>query len=105
VPAEQISPAQRKAFESARQEFIDAQMAQSDMPSAHLNLGVMFANLGQTERTEQSYLTALRLDPTFLPASVNLANLYNQLGRNPEAEQILRNAIEKLRRKVSCTTR
>ena len=95
VQAEQFSPAQRKAFESARQEFIDAQMAQSDMPSAHLNLGVMSANLGQTERAEQSYLTALRLDPTFLPAHVNLANLYNQLGRNPEAEQVLRNAIEK----------
>ena len=95
VQAEQFSPAQRKAFESAQQEFIDAQMAQSDMPSAHLNLGVMYANLGQAERAEQSYLTALRLDPTFLPAHVNLANLYNQLGRNPEAEQVLRNAIEK----------
>jgi Flp pilus assembly protein TadD len=58
-------------------------------------LGVMYANMGQAERAEQSYLTALRLDPTFLPAHVNLANLYNQLGRNPEAEQVLRNAIEK----------
>lgn len=95
VPPELFRPAQRKAFESARQEFVDAQMAQSDMPSAHLNLGVMFANLGQIERAEQSYLTALRLDPTFLPASVNLANLYNQLGRNPEAEHVLRKAIEK----------
>ena len=26
---------------------------------------------------------------------MNLANLYNQLGRNPEAERVLRNSIEK----------
>jgi len=54
VQAEQLSPAQRKAFESAQQEFIEAQMAQSDMPSAHLNLGAMHASLGQSERAEQS---------------------------------------------------
>ncbi|MFN8008497.1 MAG: tetratricopeptide repeat protein [Terriglobia bacterium] len=93
VPAQQFSPAQRQAFETARLEFIEAQRAQDDMPSAHLNLGVLHANQGEMDQAERAYLTALRLDSTFLPARVNLANLYNQLGRNPEAEQMLRDAI------------
>lgn len=43
---------------------------------------------------ETSYLTALRLDPAFLPARVNLANFYNRLGRNLDAERILRQALK-----------
>ena len=36
---------------------------------------------------------SLSLDPSFLPASLNLAVLLSQLGRNAEAETVLRNAV------------
>ncbi len=52
-----------------------------------------FCSVRWSGLAEQSYLTALLLDPAFLPARFNLATLYNQLGRNAEAERVLREAL------------
>ena len=43
---------------------------------------------------EAEYKAALRLSPAFGPAAANLADLYRQLGRDAEAESVLRQAIE-----------
>ncbi len=72
-----------------------AQMAVADQPSAHLNLGVMHASMGQRDLAEKSYLTSLRKDPGFLPARFNLVNLYNAMGRNAEAKRVLREGINR----------
>jgi predicted CXXCH cytochrome family protein len=93
VPAEFLDPAQRRALAPAIAEFQAAQMAQADMPSAHLNLGVLHASQGQRGRAERAYRTALRMDPAFLPARANLAHLYNQMGRNEDGERVLREGI------------
>jgi tetratricopeptide (TPR) repeat protein len=93
VPPAQFSEAQRQAFEKALAEYAATQVANSDWPSAHLNLAVVQGNQGLAGLAEKSYQTAIRLDPDFLPARVNLANLYNALGRNPDAERTLRDAI------------
>ncbi len=94
VPAQAFSAQQRQDFKAALQEFTDAQMATADTPSAHLNLARLQNQQGRPELAEQSYLTALRLDPAFLPARFNLANFYNRAGRNADAERILREALE-----------
>ena len=39
------------------------------------------------------YKAALRLSPQYLPAAINLADLYRQLGRDPDGERVLRTAI------------
>lgn len=83
------------AFERASREFKEAQMAIADRPEAHLNLGVVNANLGRLGLAEQAYKTALRLDEGFLPARFNLANLYNRIGRNRDAERVLREGLER----------
>ena len=95
VPADLFEPAQRQAFEAALKEFMQAQMAAVDMPWAHLNRAFVQAGLGEVKLAEQSYLTALRLDPGFLPARINLANLYNRMGRNEDAEREFREAIKR----------
>jgi predicted CXXCH cytochrome family protein len=96
VPAESFDPAQRRAFEAALTEFTDAQMAQADTPAAHLNLAMIHTGRGDAARAEQAYLTAIRIDPGFLPARFNLANLYNATGRNRDAERILREGIARV---------
>jgi len=93
VPAEQFPPAQRRAFDTALNEYKAVQKADADQPAAHLNLGMLQATAGQTEQAVQSYQTAIRLDPSFLPARFNLANLYNQLGRNAEAIKVLQGGL------------
>ncbi len=51
--------------------------------------------MGRRDLAEESYLTALSKDPGFLPARFNLANLYNVMGRNGDAERVLREGIKR----------
>ncbi len=95
VPRELFDASQRADFDKALEEFKQAQMSVADQPSGHLNLGVMYASTGRRDLAEQSYLTALRKDPGFLPARFNLTNLYNSMGRNADAEQVLREGIKR----------
>jgi tetratricopeptide (TPR) repeat protein len=95
VPRESFSPSQLASFEEALGEYERTQMAQADTPAAHLNLAVVRAHQGQPELAERSYQTAIRLDPGFLPARFNLANLYNQLDRNADAEDVLVGGIRR----------
>lgn len=93
VPPGLFDPEQKEAFEAALREYEDLQMATADHPEAHLNLGLLHANRARPDLAEESYKTAIRMDPSFLPARVNLANLFNHLGRNAEAERIFRETI------------
>ena len=45
-------------------------------------------------QAEQAYKTAIRLDRSFSPAYVNLADLYRRQQRDEEGEQLLRAGIE-----------
>jgi predicted CXXCH cytochrome family protein len=93
VPAQEMNPKTRSAFRKSIAEYQSLQMSLLDTPEAHLNLGVMYSDMGKTQLAEQSYKTAIQLDSSFIPARVNLANLYNRLKRNKEAENQFREAI------------
>jgi len=56
-------------------------------------MGVVAANLGNFDQAEAEYKAALRIDPEFVPAMVNLAMLCDQQGRKREAEQWFRKVI------------
>ena len=93
VPPAQFTAEQRRAFDAARAEFVEAQMAVADMPANHLNLGAFYQAEGRNDQAVGAYETSLRMDPYFLPARFNLATLYNQMGRNQDAERVLREGI------------
>ena len=96
VPRSLLTAAGWTAFEAARAELVDAQMAAADQPAAHLNLAVLASDEGRLGDAEAAYRTALRLDPFFLPARFNLATLLNRQGRNAEAETVLRGGIDRV---------
>ena len=48
------------------------------------------AQRGQTAEAEAEYKAALQLSPQYATAAINLADLYRQLGRDGEGENILR---------------
>jgi Flp pilus assembly protein TadD len=93
VPTQLLTTQQRMELEKASAEFIDAQMASADRPEAHVTLGAFHADRAQTDAAEAAYRTALRLDPSFVPAMVNLADLYRALRRDAEGEPLLRQAV------------
>jgi Tfp pilus assembly protein PilF len=53
-------------------------------------LGNLFVNLKQPDKAIENFRATTRIDSQFYPAQVNLAMLYNQMGRKDEAEALLR---------------
>ena len=75
---------------AALAEYATAEQVNADRPEAHLNLGLIAAALGEPSLAEQSYRSALELDPRFTPARANLADLYREQGREADAEAELK---------------
>jgi len=90
LPAGALSPAERAAFERAAAEYVAVQTLNADQPGPLVNLGNFDAARGDTARAEQLYRSAIELDPDWVPAYANLADLLRQAGHDPEGEQVLR---------------
>jgi predicted CXXCH cytochrome family protein len=93
VPVANQPAPDREAFERAVAEFIAAQRFNADRPEARSTLGNFYAVRGLTAEAENEYKAGLRLSPQYAPVAINLADLYRQLGRDGDAETILRTAI------------
>jgi len=93
VPTANQPPEDRERFEKAASEFITAQQLNADRPEARSALGNFFAKRGQLTEAEAEFKAALHLSDQYTPAAINLADLYRQLGREPESENVLRTAL------------
>jgi predicted CXXCH cytochrome family protein len=88
-----LTPEQQTAFVKATAELVAADSVDADRPEAHLNLGLLDLRRRQLTEAEAEYRTALRLDPNFVPALVNLADLYRARGMDDEGSELLRRAM------------
>jgi Flp pilus assembly protein TadD len=95
VPPRLMSSQQKAAFARAAEAFVEAQMATAERPESHLVLGTFFSDRANFPKAEAAYREALRLEHSFVPAYVNLAELARLQGGEGEgeAEAILRDAI------------
>jgi predicted CXXCH cytochrome family protein len=96
LPKKLFDEAQWQQVERVSKEYKAAQLAQSDHPEGHLNLGNLYAIQGQTDLAEKAYRIAIKKDPRFLPAQTNLAQFYYQIGRKKDAIKTFRDAIKAL---------
>jgi Tfp pilus assembly protein PilF len=55
----------------------------AERPEAHVNLGTAFAKQGDAGCAEREYRSAIRLQADYVPAYVNLADLYRATGAIP----------------------
>lgn len=88
-----LSTAQRQRLQEGIKELVDSEQASADRPESHVNRALIRQGLGQATAAEQELRTALRLDPQFEPALVNLADLYRNEQRDAEGEALLRRAV------------
>jgi tetratricopeptide (TPR) repeat protein len=69
------------------QRALDAGVSRPE--EVHLNRSVIFTDyLGQHAAAERELKSALAISPAFTPALLNLANLYEDLGRRSEAQSL-----------------
>ncbi|MEY9120869.1 putative CXXCH cytochrome family protein [Bradyrhizobium yuanmingense] len=93
VPSARQPAGDRDRFARAAAEFVAAQKLNADRPDARTALGSFFARQANARDAENEYLAAIRLDPSFAAAAINLADLYRQLGRENDGERVLRGAL------------
>ncbi len=94
-PRSALTGPQQAALSQATIEYIDAQLSNAELPASHLNLGIFYTERFDWGDAEHAYRTALRLDPNFVPALVNLADLYRLKGADDKGEPLLLEALKR----------
>lgn len=94
IPAGELDKAQRAQLDSAIAEYVGSQVAMAERPEAQVNLGNHYAARGATDKAIDAYATAMQLDRRFVPAYVNMADLYQRRGDEQAAEAVLRRGID-----------
>ncbi len=92
-PEQQLSPEDRKLFDSALAEYIAAQRFTAERPESHFNLANLYLARGQRDEAEAALTTAIEIDETFAPAYVALAESLRRGGDEAAAEKVLRDAL------------
>lgn len=93
TPRELLTRADRDALDAAIGEYRRTQLVNAERPEAWMNLGVLNLSLGRLDEAERAYGKALLLDPGFVPALINLADLRRLQARDDEGEVLLRRAV------------
>jgi tetratricopeptide (TPR) repeat protein len=98
IPEAQLPDEHRQAYRHALREYVEVQQQDADWPTANANLGNLYLRLRRVDEAVAAYRKALKLDPQFVSAWVNLADTWRAQGREKEAEATLREGLAKLPR-------
>ncbi|PSC05984.1 hypothetical protein SLNSH_06310 [Alsobacter soli] len=82
----------RQAFANAAAEYDSAERFNADRVESRANLGRFLAQIGEPDRAESEFRAAMRLGPA-VAARVGLADLFRVLGRENDAELLLRQTV------------
>ena len=93
---DKVTTAQKIILKDAIDEYIDAQRFNSERPEAQVNLGGVYSDLGEYTKAKNSYLKAIELQPLFVPAYVNFAQMLSEQNNESGAEKILNNGIKNI---------
>jgi tetratricopeptide (TPR) repeat protein len=87
--------AQRTAFGRVLAEYRASQEFNADRPESWVNLGSLDARLGRTDVAETEYRHAITLQPQFVPAYMQLAELYRTAQQEQQADSVLRMGLDR----------
>jgi len=90
VPRQALNADEKTRLDRCLQEYIDAAMVSAEHPQSHVNLGLIYLAQGESSKAEKAYREAIRIDPDYAFAYVNLADLYNNQQQPDRVEAVLR---------------
>jgi len=64
-----------------------------DVPAGQAAIALYALKQGETVQAENAYLTALKIEPGYLPALLNLADLYREQGKASDVKRTLDKAV------------
>jgi tetratricopeptide (TPR) repeat protein len=93
TPPESLSRSDRGALSAAIHELRAAELIHADRADAWLRIALLELDRRNRGAAERALRRALRVDPRFTPALVNLADLRRMAGDEVEVEALLRRAL------------
>lgn len=90
---DRLGAPERAAWEAAAVELEASQHENAERPQSGVGLGLLALARGDVVSAEKQLQRALRLEPQYVPARVNLADLWRQGGRDGEAERLLKEGL------------
>jgi predicted CXXCH cytochrome family protein len=93
VPLAQIPESQRTVLSAAQQEYVAAELINAERPETHVNLGTFWGERGDFADATAAFETAMRLDPEYVPALVNYADIQRAQAKDEESAKTLREAV------------
>jgi predicted CXXCH cytochrome family protein len=89
-----LSDSDRDILLKVVDEFVTVQQLNGERAFSHVNLGNLYVNLGENKKAQVSYETAIEKEKLYIPAYINLADLYRQMGMEEELQSILSEALK-----------
>jgi Flp pilus assembly protein TadD len=93
TPPDLLQKEKKTALDRAIAELIASEITSAERPENHMNLALLYVQMKRASDAETELQTALRLDPDFVPAMVNLADFYRTQDRDDEGQRWLEKAI------------
>ncbi len=95
LPVASLSASEQKQFAKAQQEYMAAQALVGDRAGGWMNMAEIFLNQRDAKAAEEAYKKALVREPDYIPALLNLADLYRATGQQVEEKQLIQKALLK----------
>jgi tetratricopeptide (TPR) repeat protein len=93
VPRGGLSPGDQQRLATTIAEFVATQELNSDRAETLVNLGNFYNQSGEILQAERTYRRAIDRNPMFIPAFVNLADLFRARGREAASQGVLREGL------------
>lgn len=89
----QLPESQRSDLQHGIQEYRQALSVTVDSPATQLNIAYLEMRMGNVEAAGLAYQRALLIEPSYVPALINLADYYREVSREAEVEPLLKKAL------------
>jgi len=94
TPPGSLAADQQRWLDAAIAEYRRVQEFNADRADARVNVGMLEMRVGNPDAAQKAFEAAIRLQPSFAPAYVNLADLFRAQGDEAKAEQALRAGLQ-----------